>query len=113
MIGRRGVRETASLSVGSKTLGSRCAGAQPCLSQFFYCTFASTCEFAFKVMAQVLALLPPLEHAPDQMASRPLETESVMELPGANAATCELPTATLIPEGVEVMNSPLRPPATT
>lgn len=32
------------------------------------------------VNVQVRALLPPLEHAPDQIASRPLVTLSVIEL---------------------------------
>ena len=54
----------------------------------FYWTLASTCELAFKVKVQDLALLPLLEHAPDQMASRPLVTLSVIEDPGANGATC-------------------------
>jgi len=62
---------------------------------------------------QVLALLPPLEHAPDQMASRPLETVSVMRVPGANAAVDVLPTIALIPAGLELMLSPCLPPAVT
>jgi len=62
---------------------------------------------------QLLALLPALEHAPDQMASRPLETVSVTAVPVANDADPVLPTATLIPAGLEPMLSPLRPAADT
>ena len=45
-----------------------------------YCTLALTEAFALSVNVQVAALLPPLEHAPDQMASRPLLTLKVIEL---------------------------------
>lgn len=62
---------------------------------------------------QVLRLFPPLEQAPDQMASRPLETLSVIAVPPANAADPVLPTATLIPAGLETTLSPLRPVAVT
>ena len=61
----------------------------------------------------VLRLLPPLEHAPDQTASRPFETLSVTDVPLANEAEPVLPTATLLPAGVEVTRSPLRPVART
>jgi hypothetical protein len=58
-------------------------------------------------------LLPPLEHAPDQMASRPLVTDSVTDVPMANEADPVLPTATLMPAGVDCTLSPLRPVAVT
>lgn len=61
----------------------------------------------------VFALLPPLEQAPDQIASRPLETLSVIEVPAANVADPVLPTATLIPAGVDKTRSPLLPVAFT
>lgn len=70
-------------------------------------------EFAFRVNVQLLVLLPPLEQAPDQMASRPFETVSVTLVPTANAAVDVLPTAALIPAGVELMLSPCLPPAVT
>ena len=54
-------------------------------------------------------MLPLLEHAPDQIASRPFETLSVIDDPVANDADPVLPTATLRPEGVELTVSPLRP----
>ena len=76
-----------------------------------YCTFAVTDAFAFNVSVQILALLPPLEHAPLQIASRPLITLSVTAVPGANCADPVLPVATLRPAGFERMRSPLRPPA--
>jgi len=61
----------------------------------------------------IFALLPPLEQAPDQIASRPLDTVSVIEMPVANVAEPVLPTATLIPAGLELTRSPLRPVAVT
>ena len=65
------------------------------------------------VNVHVFCLLPPLEHAPDQIASRPFETLSVIDVPVVNAADPELPTATLIPAGLDVTRSPLRPLAVT
>jgi hypothetical protein len=65
------------------------------------------------VNAHVLLLFPPLEQAPDQTASRPLETLSVIDVPLANGAEPVLATATLIPAGLEVIRSPLRPVAVT
>jgi len=76
-----------------------------------YCTFAVTDEFAFNVSVQVLVLAPPLEHAPLQMASRPLATLRVTAVPGANCAEPVEPVATLRPVGFETTRSPLRPPA--
>lgn len=63
--------------------------------------------------AQVLCLLPLLEHAPDQMASRPFETVSVIDVPVLNDADPVLPTVTLMPAGLDVTRSPLRPVAVT
>lgn len=60
-----------------------------------------------------MVLLPPLEHAPDQMASRPSEIVSVIVVPTANAAVEVLPTAAVIPAGLELTVSPWRPPAVT
>ena len=57
----------------------------------------------------VFVLLPLLEQAPDQIASRPFETLSVIDVFVANDADPVLPTATLRPEGVELTVSPLRP----
>jgi hypothetical protein len=65
------------------------------------------------VNVHVRLLLPPLEHAPDQIASRPFVTLSVIDVPAANDAEPLLPTATLIPAGLDVMRSPLRPVAVT
>ena len=62
---------------------------------------------------QLRCLLPPLEQAPDQIASRPLVTLSVIEVPAAKEAEPVLPTPTLIPAGLEVTRSPLRPVAVT
>ena len=61
----------------------------------------------------VLRLLPALEQAPDHMASRPFVTESVIAVPLVNDADPDLPTATLMPVGLEVIRSPLRPVAVT
>jgi hypothetical protein len=54
-------------------------------------------------------LLPPLEQAPDQTASRPLDTESVIAVPPVKDPEAVLPTATLRPAGLDVTRSPLRP----
>ena len=59
----------------------------------------------------VFVLFPLLEHAPDQIASRPSETLNVIDVPVVNDADPVLPTATLRPAGEEVTVSPLRPPA--
>ena len=61
----------------------------------------------------VFALAPALEQAPDQIASRALLTLSVIDVPVANAAEPVLPTATLIPAGVDVTRSPALPVAVT
>jgi len=47
------------------------------------------------------------------MASRPLETLSVIDVPLANGADPVLPTETLMPAGLETTRSPLRPVAVT
>jgi len=65
------------------------------------------------VNVHVFTLLPPLEHAPDQIASRVFVTLSVIDVPVLNAAEPVLPTATLIPAGLELTRSPLRPVAVT
>ena len=65
------------------------------------------------VKVQVLDLLPPLEHAPDQIASRPLVTDRVIDVPLANDADPVVPTATLMPAGDDLTLSPLRPVALT
>ena len=65
------------------------------------------------VNVQLLALLPPLEQAPDQVASRPLATFSVIDVPVVNDADLVLPTVTSMPAGLDVMRSPLRPVAVT
>ena len=69
--------------------------------------------FAFSVNVHVLVLFPPLEHAPDQIASRPLDTLRVTDVPAVKLAEPVLPTGTLMPAGVEVMRSPLLPVADT
>ena len=65
------------------------------------------------VKTQVLALLPPLEQAPDQIASRSPATLSVIAVFAANGAVPLLPTLTLMPAGLDVTVSPLRPVAVT
>ena len=66
-----------------------------------------------RVNVHVFALLPPLEQAPDQIASRPPETLSVSAVPVLNDADPVPPTATLMPAGLEVTLVPLRPVAVT
>jgi hypothetical protein len=72
---------------------------------------AVTVAFPFSVKVQALVLFP--EHAPDQIALLPPETERVMLVPDANDACAELPTPTWIPAGLEVTVWPLRPVAVT
>ena len=78
-----------------------------------YCTLAVTDALPFSVSLQVRVFSPPLEQAPDQIASRPLETLSVIDVPTLNDAVPVLPTGTLMPEGVESTRSPVRPVAVT
>ena len=78
-----------------------------------HCTFAVTEAFAVSVNVQVLTLFPPLEHAPDQITSRPLVALSVIDVPAAKLADAVLPTDTFIPAGLDVTRSPLRPVADT
>jgi hypothetical protein len=68
---------------------------------------------ALSVNVQVLDLLPPLEHAPDQIASRPFDTLSVIDVPLVNDADPLVPEGTLMPAGLDVTRSPLRPVAVT
>jgi len=72
-----------------------------------------TAAFAFNVKVQVFVLFPPLEQAPDQMTSRSFVARRVIIVPVANDADPVLPTATLMPVGVEVTRSPPRPVAVT
>jgi len=74
---------------------------------------AVTEALLLNVKVQVLVLLPLLEQAPDQIASRLLLTRSVMAVPALNVADRLDPTGALIPEGVELTVSPLRPVAVT
>ena len=78
-----------------------------------YCTLAVTAPFALRVNVHVFVLFPPLEQAPDQIASRPFVTVSVIDVPALNDAEPVLPTLTLIPAGLDVTRSPLRPVAVT
>ena len=76
-------------------------------------TSTETDDVPDSVNVHVLVLFPPVEHAPDQIASLPFETLSVIDVPVVNDAEPELPTATLMPAGLEVTRSPLRPVALT
>jgi len=64
-----------------------------------HCTFAVTDELPLSVNVHVLLLLPPLEQAPDQIASRSFVILSVIDVPTLNDADPVLPTVTLIPPG--------------
>jgi hypothetical protein len=76
-----------------------------------YCTLAVTAAFPVSVSVQLLVFLPPLEQAPDQIASRPFDTVSVIDAPVVNDADPVLPTGTLRPAGLDVTRWPLRPVA--
>lgn len=78
-----------------------------------HCTLAVTVALAFRVNVHVFALFPPLEQAPDQIASRSFVTRSVIDVPVVNDADPVVPTRTLMPAGVDVTRSPLRPVAVT
>jgi hypothetical protein len=65
------------------------------------------------VNVQLFALFPPLEQAPDHIASRPFDTVSVIDVPTAKDADPLLPVATLMPAGVDDTRSPLLPLAVT
>jgi len=78
-----------------------------------HCTFAVTDAFPEIVNVHVLVLFPPLEHAPDQTTSRPFVALSVIDVPVVNDADPEVPTATLMPAGLDVTRSPLLPVAVT
>jgi hypothetical protein len=65
-----------------------------------HCTFALTDAFADKVKVQLLRFDPPLEHAPDQIASRPFETVNVIAAPVENDADPVLPPAGAAPLSV-------------
>jgi hypothetical protein len=74
---------------------------------------AETLEPPEKVKVQVFAFWPPLEQAPDQMASRLPDTLRVIEAPTVNDAEPLLPLATLMPAGFDTTVCPLRPLADT
>jgi len=78
-----------------------------------HCTFAVTDVVPVIVNVQLFVLFPLLEQAPDQMASRPDATFSVIAVPVVNEADCVLPTPTSMPTGLDVTRSPLRPVADT
>ena len=78
-----------------------------------HCTFAVTVAAPFSVSVQLGVSLPPLEQAPDQIASRPFDTLNVTLVPDANDAEPLPPVLTLMPAGADVTRSPLRPVAVT
>jgi len=78
-----------------------------------HCTLAETDALAVRVNVQFRVLFPPLEHEPDHTASRPFETVRVTLVLTGNDADPVEPTATLIPAGLDVTRSPLRPVAAT
>ena len=67
---------------------------------------ALTDALPFSVKVQVLVFWPPLEQAPDQIASRPFVTLSVIDVPIVNDAEPVPGTATLMPVGLERTRSP-------
>jgi hypothetical protein len=69
--------------------------------------------FPLNVNVHVFVLLPLLEQAPDQIASRPFVTLSVIDVPVPKDAVPVAPTLTSMPAGLDVTRSPLRPLAVT
>ena len=84
-----------------------------CVPVVRHCTFADTEAAPVIVNVHVFIFVPPLEQAPDQITPRPFDTVSVIDVPVVNVAEPVLPTATLIPAGLEVTPSPFRPVAVT
>jgi hypothetical protein len=74
---------------------------------------AVTFAVPVSVNEQDLALLPLLEQAPDQIASRLFDTLSVTTVPVANDAAPVAPVVTSMPTGLEVTRTPLRPVTVT
>lgn len=101
----------ADLGLGGESMSRQAAGFwSACIPRFAaHCTLALTDALPLIVNVQLLVLLPPLEQAPDQITSRPFEALSEIDVPVANAAEPLPPTATLIPAGLDVIRSPLRP----
>ena len=79
---------------------------------FVYCTFALTDALPVRVNVQLAVLLAVVQ-APVQNAVRPPETLRVTAPFAGNEADPVLPTGTLIPAGLEVTLTPLRPLAVT
>ena len=78
-----------------------------------YCTLAVTDALPPMTNVHVFTLLPPLEQAPDQITLRSFVALRVIDVPVVNVDEPVLPTATLMPAGLEVTRSPLRPVAVT
>ncbi len=104
------LRAARSFASRLTCLAAICRGG---LGGLFHCTLAVIVAAPVNVNVHVFVLFPPLEQAPDQIASRSFETLSVMDVPVAKDADPVLPTATLIPAGLDVTRSPLRPLAVT
>src|SRR6267143_62710 len=108
-----GSRSSHRLAVVSHAASLKPRGRPQGMATRSYCTFAATDAAPVSVSVQLLVSFPLLEQAPDQIASRPFETVSVIDVPIVNGADPVLPTATLIPTGLDVTLSPLRPVAVT
>ena len=65
------------------------------------------------VNVHVFVLFPPLEQAPDQTVSLPFVALKVIDVPVVKDPEPEVPTATLMPAGLEVTRSPDLPVAVT
>ena len=105
------VRRKLDLLLGASSL-MRAEYARA-LSESSHCTFTVTAAAPANVNVHVFRLLPPLEQAPDQIASRPLVTLSVIARAGGERREPLLPVLTLIPRGDDVTRSPPRPVAVT
>ena len=104
--------EHTSRDDNDRTAQGRIGPLRPA-AEYRHCTFAVSEAFAPIVNVHVFLLFPPLEHAPDQITSRPFVALSVIDVPVVNGADPLLPTATLIPAGLDVTRSPVLPVAVT
>jgi len=100
------LRAARSFASRLTCLAAICRGGLGGLS---HCTLALSVAVPVSVNVHVFVLFPPLEQAPDQMASRPFETLNEICVPVANVADPLPSTMTLMPAGLEVTRSSLRP----
>ena len=84
-------------------------GVPPDERTWTHWTLAVTVAVPVSVNEQDFALAPPLEQAPEKIASRLFDTLSVTTVPVANDAAAVPPATASMPTGLEVTCTPVRP----